>query len=104
MVVITELKTFPTLSRESLLLNNPKQEFSGKPNPDAENPVGVLLLLWGVSRTTFQKSASFVTHQRHPPARARRGTKTWNMNFWPLTLRRRRIKDEHDVDLEGRFL
>ena len=24
----------------------------------------------------------------HPPARARCGTKTWNMNFWPLTLRR----------------
>ena len=22
----------------------------------------------------------------NPPARARRGTKTWNMNFWPLTL------------------
>ena len=27
----------------------------------------------------------------NPPARARRGTKTWNMNFWPLTLRRRMV-------------
>ena len=53
--------------------------------------VGVLWVGGGVGGSTDEDNIPRERVVCHPPARARRGTKTWNMNFWPLTLRRRMV-------------
>ena len=81
MVVITELKTFPTLSRESLLLNNPKQAFSGKPNPDAEK---LRILCCGCAAAAVGGFEDNIPEERvvcHPPASPTSKGTSWNQNL-----------------------